>query len=113
VLPVAHSPEPPGGLRAAGGAGPVASVGVDGWGVDDGLLDAAGALLGNPYHYRDARTEGAADRVHARLPLAELYTVTGLQFLPFNTVYQLAAAAGTPQLDAASTPLLLPDLLGY
>ena len=102
------------GLRiAAGDAEPILSIGVDGWGVDYALLDETGALLGNPYHYRDARTEGAADRIHARLPFEDLYTITGLQCLPFNTVYQLAAGAGTPQLDAARTLLLLPDLLGY
>jgi rhamnulokinase len=102
------------GLRtAAGAAEPILSVGVDGWGVDYGLLDETGALLGNPYHHRDARTDGAAGKVHAQLPFEELYTITGLQFLPFNTIYQLAAAAGTPQLDAARTLLLLPDLLGY
>ena len=102
-----------GGLRAAGGAGLVVSVGVDGWGVDYALLDETGALLGNPYSYRDGRTAGVADKVHARWPFEELYARTGVQLLPFNTVYQLAAAAGTPQLEAASTLLLLPDLLGY
>jgi len=102
------------GLRAAAGdAEPIVSVGVDGWGVDYGLLDETGTLLGNPYHYRDARTAGAADKVHAEIPFEDLYAITGLQFLPFNTIYQLAAAAGTPQLDAARTLLLLPDLLGY
>jgi rhamnulokinase len=102
------------GLRtAAGDSEPILSIGVDGWGVDYGLLDETGALLGNPYHYRDARTDGAADKVHALLPFEDLNTINGLQFLPFNTIYQLAAAAGTPQLDAARTLLLLPDLLGY
>ena len=102
------------GLRAAAGrAEGISSVGVDGWGVDYGLLDASGALLGNPYHYRDARTDGVAGKVHAAIPFEKLYELTGLQFLPFNTVYQLAAAAGTPQLEAARTLLLLPDLFGY
>ena len=102
------------GLRAAaGGADRIVSVGVDGWGVDYGLLDETGALLGNPYHYRDSRTDRAADKVHAELPFEDLYAITGLQFLPFTTVYQLAAAAGTPQLEAARTLLLLPDLLSY
>jgi rhamnulokinase len=100
------------GLRAAA-AEPVISVGVDGWGVDYGLLDETGALLGNPYHYRDGRTAGVADKLHARLPFEDLYARTGIQLLPFNTVYQLAAAAGTAQLEAARTLLLLPDLLGY
>jgi rhamnulokinase len=100
------------GLGAAA-AEPVVSVGVDGWGVDYGLLDESGALLGNPYHYRDGRTAGVADKVHAQLPFEELYARTGVQLLPFNTVYQLAAAAGTAQLEGARTMLLLPDLLGY
>ena len=100
---------------AAGGlaGGGLASVGIDSWGVDYGLLDRTGALLGNPVHYRDTRTEGAADRLRARIPAADLYAATGIQQLPFNTIYQLTAAAGTPQLDAADTLLLIPDLLGY
>ncbi|MGE3288042.1 MAG: rhamnulokinase family protein [Pseudonocardia sp.] len=101
------------GLRAAGSTGPVASVGIDSWAVDHGLLDATGALLGNPVHYRDARTRGVPDAVHALVPAAELYATTGVQVLAFNTIYQLAAAAGTPQLGAAQQLLLIPDLLGY
>ncbi|CAM5305064.1 rhamnulokinase [Streptomyces fumanus] len=98
------------GLRAAG---PVASVGVDSWAVDYGLLDADGALLGNPVHYRDARTEGVAERVWATLPPAELYAATGLQYAPFNTLYQLTAARGTAQLAQARRLLLIPDLMTY
>ncbi|HEU4426638.1 MAG TPA: rhamnulokinase family protein [Pilimelia sp.] len=98
------------GLRAAG---PVDSIGIDTWGVDYGLLDATGALLGNPVHYRDTRTEGIADRVAKQLGEERLYATTGLQHLPFNTLYQLAAATGTPQLDAAHRLLLIPDLLAY
>ena len=101
------------GLRAAVAAGPVASIGIDSWGVDYGLLDRAGALLENPVHYRDSRTEGATERLRARIPAADLYAVTGIQHLPFNTIYQLTAAASTPQLAAAGTLLLIPDLLGY
>ncbi|MDQ2583767.1 rhamnulokinase [Saccharothrix yanglingensis] len=97
------------GLRAAGPQ--LDAVGVDSWAVDYGLLDATGALLGNPVHYRDGRTDGVPDAVHARVPAAELYRVTGLQVLPFNTVYQLAAAAGSPQLAAARHLLLIPDLI--
>jgi len=100
-----------GHVRAGGGE--LVSVGVDSWAIDYGLLDATGALLGNPYHYRDRRTDGAADKVHRAIPFETLYAATGLQFLPFTTVYQLAAALGTPQLEAARTLLLLPDLLGY
>ena len=85
-----------GGLREAARADGLASVGVDSWGVDFGLVDEAGSLLGDPYHYRDGRASAAVDAVHAVIPPAELYARTGLQFLPFNTIYQLAAARGTP-----------------
>nr|WP_037851219.1 rhamnulokinase family protein [Streptomyces sp. NRRL S-340] len=98
------------GLRAAGA---VDSVGIDSWAVDYGLLDADGALLGNPVHYRDARTEGVARRVWETLPAAELYAATGIQYAPFNTVYQLAAARSSARAAAARRLLLVPDLLTY
>ena len=94
------------GLELAAHQFPLASAGIDSWGVDYGLLDEAGALLGNPVHYRDARTEG----VRIPVPAAELYAVTGIQHLPFNTIYQLAA---TPMLRHARTMLLIPDLLAF
>ncbi|TQM68607.1 rhamnulokinase [Actinomadura hallensis] len=95
------------GLR---GAPPgLVSVGVDSWAVDYGLLDSAGRLIGNPVHYRDSRTDGVMERVRAELGDDLLYRVSGLQFLPFNTIYQLAA----DDLSRASTLLLIPDLLGY
>lgn len=98
------------GLRAAGQAD---SVGIDSWAVDYGLLDADGALLGNPVHYRDARTEGVAEKVWATVPAEELYAATGLQYAPFNTLYQLTAARSTTQLAHARRLLLMPDLLTY
>ncbi|MEW2294966.1 rhamnulokinase family protein [Streptomyces sp. NPDC006743] len=98
------------GLRAAGA---VDSVGIDGWAVDHGLLDAEGALLANPVHYRDARTEGVAEKVWATLPAAELYAATGIQYAPFNTLYQLMAARSTARFAAARRLLLVPDLLTY
>ncbi|MCT7351726.1 rhamnulokinase [Streptomyces sp. 15-116A] len=98
------------GLRAAGA---VDSVGIDSWAVDYGLLDADGALLGNPVHYRDARTEGVAEKVWASVPAEELYAATGLQYAPFNTLYQLTAAQGSAQLASAERLLLIPDLLTY
>ncbi|MFI8993325.1 rhamnulokinase family protein [Streptomyces sp. NPDC053542] len=101
------------GLREAGRAGGIASLGIDTWAVDHGLLDAEGLLLGNPYHYRDGRTEGAAERVWKEIGPQELYGITGLQHLPFNTVHQLAAARNTAQLTAARTLLLIPDLLTH
>jgi sugar (pentulose or hexulose) kinase len=97
------------GLSAAATTFPLASAGIDTWGVDYGLLDATGALIGNPVHYRDSRTDG----VTVPVPAETLYSVTGIQHLPINTIYQLAAAAGTPALAAARTLLLIPDLLAY
>jgi rhamnulokinase len=102
------------GLRAAGRqAGRFDSIGIDTWAVDYGLLDADGALLGNPVHHRDGRTDGVMDDVLARVPAVEIYTRTGLQFLPINTLYQLVAAADGPQMAIARHLLLLPDLLAY
>ncbi|WP_331754761.1 rhamnulokinase (plasmid) [Streptomyces chartreusis] len=98
------------GLRAAG---QVDSVGIDSWAVDYGLLDTDGALLGNPVHYRDSRTEGVAEKVWATVPAEELYAATGLQYAPFNTLYQLTAARHSAQLVHAERLLLIPDLLAY
>src|SRR5215207_8867740 len=95
------------GLRAAG---PVHAVGIDSWAVDYGLLDAGGALLGDPYCYRDQRTAGIPEKVRAVVSDEELYGTTGLAHLPFNTLYQLAAE---PDLGRAATMLLIPDLIGY
>lgn len=89
------------------------SVGIDGWGVDYGLLDAAGTLVDDPHHYRDARTAVGVEAVHAVVDRAELYERNGLQFLPFNTLYQLAADRSDPALAKARTILLMPDLVGY
>lgn len=101
------------GLRTAARNFDLASVAIDSWGVDYGLLDADGALLGNPVHYRDQRTAGVAEQVLSRISSGELYEATGIQQLPFNTIYQLVASAGSPQLAAARTLLLIPDLLAY
>lgn len=102
------------GLRAAAHRAPeLRSVGLDSWAVDYGLLDATGALLGNPVHYRDDRTGGVVSRVVAKLGAAHLYRTTGLQLQPFNTIFQLVAASGTPQLGAAAKLLMIPDLLSY
>jgi rhamnulokinase len=102
------------GLRAGGReAGAIASIGIDSWAIDYGLLDSTGDLIGNPYHYRDTRTDGVMAEVLTRLPAEALYGVTGIQLLPFNTIFQLAAAAGTPALQAARTLVLIPDLISY
>jgi rhamnulokinase len=94
------------GLRLAAQQFPLASAGIDSWGVDYGLLGETGELLGNPVHYRDARTDG----IRIAVPPGDLYAVTGIAHLPFNTIYQLAA---TPALRHARTMLLIPDLLAY
>src|SRR6476659_2755917 len=103
------------GLREAGQAADgLVSIGVDSWAIDYGLLDEAGSLLGDPFHYRDERTSAAiVGAVHDVVPPVDLYARTGLQFLPFNTIYQLAAARGSAAFTAARTMLLIPDLLGY
>ncbi|MDE3724567.1 rhamnulokinase [Nocardiopsis sp. N85] len=90
-----------------------ASVGIDTWAVDYGLLDADGVLIGNPVHYRDSRTEGVPEQVFRHWPADRMYAVNGLQVQPFNTVFQLAAEAGSARMSAARDLLLIPDLLGY
>ncbi|MGB3828760.1 MAG: rhamnulokinase family protein [Ornithinimicrobium sp.] len=99
------------GLRAAAAAGPVQSVGIDSWAIDYGLLDSGGQLIGIPVSHRDSRTDGVRAGVEARIGEASLYDVTGLQRLPFSTLFQLLTE-GT-RLDIAETMLLLPDLFGY
>lgn len=91
------------------------SLGIDTWAVDFGLLDARGELLGNPYHYRDGATEGAMEKVLQLVPRSEIFTRTGIQFLPFNTIYQLFVMreARSPLLEKAECLLLIPELLRY
>jgi rhamnulokinase len=98
------------GLRRAGA---VDSIGVDSWAVDFGLVDARGRLLGNPVHYRNARRAAAFAPALARVPARELYERTGIQILPINTLYELAALAadGDAALAGAETLLMIPDLL--
>lgn len=105
-----------GGLREAGQREwDIRSVGVDTWGVDFGLLGRGDELLGNPYHYRDHRTDGIFDKAFARLGKAEIFAETGLQFLQFNTLFQLLAMrlADSPLLDMAESLLLMPDLFHW
>ena len=94
---------------------PIASVGVDTWGVDFGILDADGRLLGLPVHYRDKRTDGLIEEVTARIPAAEIFANSGIAFWPFNTLYQLRALAlqRSPLLREGRTLLFTPDLLHY
>ena len=99
--------------RLAGGA--IASVGVDTWGVDYALLGADGALLENPYHYRDARTNGVMEKLFAVVPRDQVFEQTGIQFMQLNTLYQLYATrlARPHLLDQAQTLLMMPDLFHY
>lgn len=101
------------GLRAAADVGPVASIGIDTWAVDYGLLDADGRLLAEPAAYRDGRTEAAVARVHARVSAEELYAISGMQHLPFTTVFQLDAEMRGSLWPRAASVLLMPDLLGF
>jgi rhamnulokinase len=98
---------------ALAGAHSVRSVGIDSWGVDFGLLDAHGALIGNPLHHRDGRGAAVVAEAFARVPREEIYDATGIQFMPINTLFQLLALEGSPALERAETLLLIPDLLGY
>jgi rhamnulokinase len=99
------------GLEAAAARGRPVALGIDTWGVDYGLLDGEGRLLGVPFHYRDRRTEGMIAVADELIPRAELYGVTGIQRMPINTIFQLLAERGSPALEAAERIALMPDLL--
>ena len=105
------------GLRggAAKFGGRVASVGVDTWGVDFALLGRGGELLGNPVHYRDRRTAGIFDKAFSIVSREEIFAETGLQFMEFNTLYQLLAMKlqNSPLLEIAESFLMIPDLLHW
>ncbi|WP_280204835.1 rhamnulokinase [Nocardia farcinica] len=101
------------GLAAAARLEPtLLGAGIDTWAVDYALL-RQGAAVHLPYHYRDPRTAQGVEAVHAVVDRDELYRRNGLQFLPFTTVYQLAAEQRCGALEAADAALLIPDLLGY
>ncbi len=102
------------GLKRAKEAGKTPSfIGIDTWAVDYALLDGAGERIGEVYAYRDSRTHRASGAVHKILPFAELYGRTGIQFQPFNTVYQLYADKLSGKIDGAESFLMLPDYLDY
>jgi rhamnulokinase len=88
---------------------------IDSWAVDFGLIGRNGELLGNPYHYRDHHTDGVMDQVFQVIPRETVFSRTGIQFLPFNTIYQLYALkkASSPLLENAESLLMIPDLLRY
>ncbi|WP_054024074.1 rhamnulokinase [Bacillus sp. FJAT-28004] len=91
------------------------SIAIDSWAVDFGLIGSNGELLGNPYHYRDHHTDGVMEQVVEQLTASGIFAKTGIQFLPFNTIYQLAALkkADSPLLRDAKHFLMIPDLLRY
>lgn len=103
------------GFRKASEGRAIESFGIDTWGVDYGLLGEDGELLGNPYHYRDARTDHTVEKVHAIIGKNELFQATGLQPLTFNTLMQLHAAVeqNSVALREAKELLFIPDLLLY
>lgn len=91
----------------------VESIGIDTWAVDYGLLDRDGALLREPIAYRDDRTSTSVIAVHERVTERDLFAIDGLQFLPFNTIYQLEAERRDQSFDGVDSLLLIPDLIAY
>jgi rhamnulokinase len=92
---------------------PLSGIGIDTWGVDFALLGRDDELLGNPFHYRDRRTEGMMARAFERVSREEIFERTGIQFMPINTLYMLLSMQGTPALEAAQTFLTMPDLFNF
>ena len=103
------------GISSARVEGKLDSIGLDTWGVDFALLDAQGALLANPYHYRDERTSGMFEEAFRRMSRQDIFAHTGIQFMELNTLYQLLAMSvrKSPVLDVAKTLLTIPDLFNY
>jgi len=100
-------------MKAAGGR--AEGIAVDSWGVDFGLVDSGGRLIENPYHYRDGRTDTMMEQAFRLIPKKRLYEITGLQFLQFNSIYQLLAyrLQGPEVLERADKMLFMADLVGY
>jgi rhamnulokinase len=103
------------GIAASAAKYPLASLALDTWGVDFALLDRNGALLGNPFHYRDARTDGMLAEAFKLVPREQIFAQTGIQFMQINTLYQLLALVKqkSPLLEVAQTFLTIPDLFNY
>lgn len=95
--------------------GGIASIGIDAWGNDFGLLDRNGCLIGNPVHYRDGRTKGMMEKVFEIIPKESVFRQTGIQFMRLNGLYQLFSMARSrqPALEEADKLLLVPDLINY
>ena len=103
------------GLALAARPAGLDGLGLDTWGVDFGLLDRDDRLVGNPFHYRDARTDGVPERAFQRVLREEIFERTGIQVMPINTLYQLLAMveAHAAALQAAETLLMMPDLFNF
>ena len=103
------------GVTKAVHEGGFEAIGIDTWGVDFGLLDNKGRLMGNPVHYRDTRTVGMMEKTFETIPADELYNRTGIQLVKLNTLFQLVALReqDPQQLEQADTLLLMPDLFAY
>lgn len=93
----------------------IKSMAIDSWAIDFGLIGKHGEMLGNPYHYRDHQIDGKIEEVCSIISRQEIFSRTGIQFMPINTIYQLYAMekAGSPMLDQAEDLLMIPDLLRY
>ncbi len=91
----------------------ILSIGIDTWGVDFGLFDKNGKLLGNPYHYRDSRTDGMLEQADREMGKQYIFDHTGIQFNFFNTLFQLMAMRGEPVMDIAEHLLFMPDIFNY
>jgi rhamnulokinase len=102
-------------LAAIEARGQLVSLGIDSWGVDFALLDTTGTLLGNPYCYRDNRTDGMVEAANVIIPCRDIYQLTGNQVMPINSLFQLIAMAksNSGQLAAARTFLNIPDLFNF
>src|SRR4051794_9470716 len=103
------------GLRKASSGGAIDAIGIDTWGVDFGFLDRNGDLLGHPYMYRDSQTDGMMGRAFERVPRAEIFESTGVQFMEINSLFQVMALAErrSPVLECAQTMLFVPDLFNF
>jgi rhamnulokinase len=90
-------------------------IGIDTWGVDFGLIDDDGDVLGNPVHYRDSRTDGMLEKAFAKVSKEKIFEATGIQFMQLNSLYQLLAMSeqAPRMLAAAETLLFIPDLFNY
>ncbi|MCE5341766.1 MAG: rhamnulokinase [Planctomycetaceae bacterium] len=101
--------------NAAKHVGKIESISVDSWGVDFGLIDSKGVLFENPYHYRDKRTDTMMDKVFSIVPREKVYEITGIQFMPFNSIYQLEALKlqQPDSLKKTDKIILMADLVSY